>query len=52
MKTVAREVGRDCCFEVFGCREIGVAAGSIALLELGQSAAVKGARQLRVDAQR
>src|SRR6201999_3399563 len=46
---IALDVVADSVLDCFCRREIGIAAGFVALLELGKTAPIKRARQLRVE---
>src|SRR5262249_15977561 len=52
LHAVAREVADDLRLDFLRRRDVGIATGRVALLELGKSASVERACQLRVELQR
>src|SRR5262249_12106665 len=52
LHAVACEVADDLCLDCLRCRDVRVATGYVALLELGKSASIERTRHLRVESQR
>src|SRR5262249_28252909 len=51
LRAVAREVSNAVRLDCLCRRDVGIAAGCIALLELGKSASIERTRQLRIESQ-